>query len=102
MEEKKWEHYGTGVEISDIVINDWVWQVLDSIRSGKCHTNIGSGDTTVIGLKYSNEIQVYIANRSGVSTLRFSTVKGYEDVINPQYYRRPKLVVSLEFAESNG
>ena len=80
--------------MDDWTINRWIKDCLEAIKSGKPHTSISSGDTSVIALKYDTEIQVIVANDNGKSTLWFSLSPGYEDELIFEDYVRPVPVLA--------
>lgn len=86
---KEFRSFANGVKIDDWTINYWIQQCLITIKSGAKYHAISSGDTSVIVMVWPSEIQVFVANSCGRSTLTFSTTEGHEDVIDFVPYSRP-------------
>jgi hypothetical protein len=92
---KSFHHFRNGFQIDDWTINDWIRKCLKAVDEGASHWSMGSGDTSVIAMRYASEIQVVVANDNGKSTLRFSTSPGWEDALEFESYVRPELDVAV-------
>lgn len=66
----KFSHRYDGKPIDEMLINIWISNCLEQIEKGKKYTAISSGDTSVIVTEWDTEIEVFVCNRDGVSTLR--------------------------------
>jgi len=77
--EKNYKHFFSfsgGAKVSSTEIQSWIRKGVLAVRSGKPHYSISSGDTSVIVLDYSCNIEIIVATSDGVSR---TTLTGSND-----------------------
>lgn len=86
MIEKRFFHFKDGVRISDAQINTWLREVQRKLEEGSPRSRISSGDTEVIGFRWSDShMELMVANSDGHSSINIFADDG--DVY--YYYERP-------------